>query len=82
MLEVGGSYTRFSFQAPGDATGRNSLSVWTTFNPTVSVSPSVDIGVSAGYRAAFLAAPEAALDTPENRRLHALTIGATLTYRL
>ena len=78
--EAGIGYTRFSFQASEDAMGSNSISTWVALTPTLSVSPSIDIGVSFGYKASFLEEPEEALDTPYNRQLHALMFEATLTY--
>ncbi|WP_263785304.1 hypothetical protein [Salinibacter grassmerensis] len=78
--EAGIGYTRFSFQASEDAMGSNSISTWVALTPTLSISPSIDIGVSFGYKASFLEEPEEALDTPYNRQLHALMFEATLTY--
>lgn len=69
-------------QLPGDDWRSNSLSTWLAINPTLSLDSATEIGISFGYKAAFLEAPETALDRSYNRRLHALVFGITLTYGL
>lgn len=79
--EAGVGYTRFSFQASEEAMGSNSISMRVALNPMLSVSPSINIGVSFGYKASILEKPEKeALDKPYNRQLHALMFEATFEY--
>lgn len=79
--EGGIGYTRFSFQAPEASMESNSISTKVALNPMLSVSPSIDIGVSFGYKASILEEPEKeALDKPYNRQLHALTFEAVFEY--